>query len=605
MMNPAHNDLIIRQVSDLVADGRSAEAIAILKTALASRPADFSGWIRLGHLLYTEKSYPEAVAAVHTAEQFDPFQSDFRSIQSSMQRRDFFQAEQTARRMLDKAPGHPRAIFTLAHIAQARGDDEGRISALQAGLSQSPANLFLRRQMLAAYEETGAYRAAIETARHIAEIEESFDSLWMLADILFRFGQHSAALEACDRADRFCTDEPAKRSQLDLVRGQIYRIIGEREKSEASLRSSLAAHPQNAAAWWALADFKTYRFSDADRQAMHDLVNSPQASPDQKSMAAFALAKASEADGDWDAAMALYRAANALKPGPQHDPKRFSGAIDRIINAFTPDTLAQQASKAADGPVPIFIVGLPRAGSTLIEQILASHSQIEGTHELPVLPSIKRRAHSLCVTRHGGDYLSNVGRLTPADLSSLGQSYISEGGLFRSGSSRFFTDKMPFNFEHVGFIHKVLPKAVIVDARRNPLDCGFSLYKQYFSAGSSFSYSLDAIGDYYRGYLRLMDHWDAVLPGKVLHVQYEELVSAPDQQIRRLLDHVGVPYEEGCAEFHKTRRPVRTASSEQVRRPMYGDSIGAWRNVEPHLEGLKAALGPEVLKRFERYLGPN
>ncbi|MFN3314155.1 MAG: tetratricopeptide repeat-containing sulfotransferase family protein [Hyphomonas sp.] len=594
----------LARVDALVAAGDTVSAIAHLKTALAADPRFFAGWIRLGNLLYSEESYADAISAVQEAEQCDPLQAEFRSIQASMQRRDFAQAERTAKHMLDKAPGHPRAVFTLAHLAQARGDDEGRIAALQSGLSQSPANLFLRTQLLTAYEETGAYRAAIETARHIAEIEESFESLRALADILFRFGQHGEALEACDRADRFCGDEPAKRSQLDIVRGQIYRILGERGKSEASLRSSLAGDAQNAAAWWALADFKTYRFSDGDRRAMRDLVNSPQASPDQKSMAAFALAKASESEGDWDAAMSLYRTANELKPGPRHDLQRFSGAIDRIISAFTPVTLALQAGDQIDGPVPIFIVGLPRSGSTLIEQILASHTQIEGTHELPALPGIKRKAHSLCVTRFGGDYLSNVGRLPAADLSSLGQAYISEGGLFRSGNSRFFTDKMPFNFEHVGLIHKVLPKAVIVDAGRNPLDCGFSLYKQYFSAGSSFSYSLEAIGDYYRGYLRLMDHWDTVLPGKVLHVQYEELVRAPEQQIRRLLEHVGVAYEEGCAEFHKTRRPVRTASSEQVRRPMYADSIGAWRNVESHLEGLKAALGPDVLKRFERYLGP-
>lgn len=587
----------------LVTAGDTASAIAHLKTALAADPRFFAGWIRLGGLLYAEKAYADAISAVQAAEQYDPLQAEFGSIQASMQRRDFARAEQIARQMLQKEAGHPRAVFTLAHLAQVSGDDGRRIDILMSGLSHSPANLFLRTLLVAAQEESGAYRAALETAQHIAEIAPSFGSLWTLANILFRFGRNREALDACSRAEGFAGSAAMRRSDIDLVRGEIHRILGAREKADAALRSALALNPGNAAAWWALADMKTYRFSDADQSAMRGLMHSQQSAPNQKSLIAFALAKASELDGDWHGAMQLYHTANGLRAGDRFDRAQFEGAIGRIISAFTPEVLSAKASDRPAGPRPVFIVGLPRSGSTLLEQILASHSQIEGTHELPVLPSVKRKAHMLCLRRFGGDYLGNLGRLSPAELSDLGAIYVSESALFRTNTAGFFTDKLPFNFEHAGLIHKILPDAVIIDVRRNPLDCGFSLYKQYFTQGSSFSYSLADIGCYYNGYLRLMDHWDRVMPGKVLHVQYEDLVSAPEQQIRRLLAHVGVPFEAGCVNFHLNSRPVRTASSEQVRLPLYTGSIGVWRNVDAQLEALKAALGPQTLARFEMYLG--
>lgn len=591
----------MREIDALCAADPAA-AIARLKQELAADPGFYAGWIRLGYLLYTQNAYADALRAVYAAEQCDPLQAEFRSIQASMQRRDLAGAGAAARRMLEAQPGHPRAVFTLAHIAQASGDDASRIAVLEAGTSASPANLFLRSLLLSAQEESGAYGAALETARQIAGIEGGFQGHWGLANILLRFGQNAESLAACDRAERAAASDPLKLSEIDLVRGQIYRILGERGRGEASMRAALLRNPLNGAAWWALADMKTVRFPEADTAEMRALMASPQASPDQKTMAAFSLARASEVEGDWDRAMALYHTANQLRPGDRFDPQAFSNAISRLAASITPQALAAQAPPQPGAPVPIFIVGLPRSGSTLLEQILASHSEIEGTHELPVLPSVKRRAHRLCVDRFGGDYLANLGRIGPEDLAALGQRYLSESALFRAGNTRIFTDKMPFNFEHVGLIHKILPHAAIIDIRRNPLDCGLSLYKQYFTQGSTFSYSLEGIGRYYNGYLRLMDHWDAVLPGKILHVQYEELVAAPEREIRRLLEHIGVPFEAACLEFHTSGRAVRTASSEQVRQPLYTQGIGAWRRAGRHLDALRTALGPGSLARFDPYL---
>ncbi|MGA1341470.1 MAG: tetratricopeptide repeat-containing sulfotransferase family protein [Hyphomonas sp.] len=602
-MSEKRLEALLREVDDLVAAGNAAAAVARLKQALVAGPLFYRGWIRLGQLLHQAKSYREAVRAVRAAEQCDPMQAEFLSIQASMQRRDFARASLTARRMLEREPGHPRAVFTLAHIAGLAGDDEKRLEALEAGLSVSPANLFLRGQLLAAQEEAGHYRAALETAHQIAEIEGGFKGYWGLASLLFRFGQNTQALDACDLALHACGGDRLRLSEIELLRGQIYRILGDSLNAQASLRQALEHNQLNAAAWWALADMKTLRFSEADTAAMRGLVSMAQAGPDQKSMAAFALARALETDGCWDSAMEQYHAANQFRTADSFDPAAFSDAILRMTTLFTKEALSAQAGPLADGPVPVFIVGLPRSGSTLLEQMLACHSQIEGTHELPVLPSVKRRAHRLCAERFRSSYLSALGQITPVELASLGERYLDESALFRTGAKRFFTDKMPFNFEHIGLIHKILPSAVIIDIRRNPLDCGLSLYKQYFTQGSGFSYSLEGIGHYYNGYLRLMDHWNSVLPGRVLCVRYEALVEDPEAQLSAILSHIGLAYEPGCLDFHKSARPVRTASSEQVRRPMNASGIGIWRRAEAHLEPLKAALGKATLARFEPDLG--
>ncbi len=596
------NTATMREAENMAARGERSEAIAALKGLVEANPGAFNAWIRLGNLLYHEQLYAEAVRAVKAAERADPMTPQFQLIQRAMQSRDFAQAKTSAERMLAKHPGHPRAVFTLAHLASSKGDHEGAVEILEGALHLSPANLVLRTMLIGALEHAGDYRRAVAAAQELARIEESFDSLWPLITVLLRYGQNDEALAACDRAERHVKSDPAKHSAVKLVRGQIRRIQGNREASIDLFRASLADDPRNAAAWWALADMKTYAFSPAEQQAIRELSARPDIDRKQRSVATFALARAHEMEGDGAASMPLYIKANALHPDHAFDPQRFDAAADRLRESYTPETLATQARGATGTATPVFIVGLPRAGSTLIEQILASHSQIEATIEQPTLPAVKRTAHLRCVERFGGDYLSNIGRLPQSDLEELGQAYLDESALFRTGDRAFFTDKLPNNFEHVGLIHKILPNAVIIDVRRNPMDCGFSLFKQHFAQGVEFSYSLKDIGSYYNGYLKIMDHWDRVLPGKVLHVQYEDLVRSPEPVIQNLLAGVGVKFEPRCLKFHETRRAVRTASSEQVRQPLYREGVGAWRAVEPHLEDLKAALGPQTLNRFREHL---
>jgi tetratricopeptide (TPR) repeat protein len=595
-------DGALREADARLAAGDVVGAIAGLRQVVSAEPGHFTAWMRLSRLLFGERAFAEAVDAGRAAEQADPLQAEFQTIQRAMQQRRFDQARQVAEGMLRQYPGHPRAAFTLAHLARARGDSEACMALLDTALEHSPANLTLRNILVFALEDCGAYARALEAARQIVEIEERFEAVMTLATLLLRYGQNEELLAACDRAEALSGGHSLRISDVDLVRGQALRILGRREDSVAAFRRCLQNNPRNGDAAWALADLKTHDFSGEDQNAITAILADPRSDRQQQCVASFALAKASEANGDWDATMALYHRANQLKPDVPFNPDAFEQAVDRMIAEMTPDALSAQAEDVA-GPTPIFIIGLPRSGSTLVEQILASHSQIEATMEQPVLPSVKRAAHRLCAERYGSDYLAALGRLSVSDLSGLGDRYIRESALFRREGAAFFTDKMPFNFEHVGLIHKILPRAVVIDIRRNPLDCGFSLYRQYFAQGTSFSYDLGHIGRYYNGYLKLMDHWQSVLPGRVLPVQFEELVADPEGAIRRMLDHVGVPFEAACLNFHETDRAVRTASSEQVRQPMNTKGIGAWKKVETHLQPLKAALGPDTLERFRAFLG--
>lgn len=590
---------LMEKLDALVSAGEIEPAIATLKDALKSDQRDFQAWLRLSKLLYETGQYAEAIHYTQVAERFDPLQADFQSIQRHMQNRAFSQAEQTARRMLAKQPGHPRAVFTIAEVSGIKNYPEGRVEALQHGLQFAPANLMLRNMLIRALEQAGDYQGAIDAARTLVQTEQSFKTLWSLVSVLLRHGRNEELLDVCARAEQHCAADPLKLSQVDLVRGQILRVMGRRDDSIAAYRACLANNSANAGAWWALADMKTYDFSETDRAAIDALLQTPNLPPSEKCIATFALAKASEPGGDWDATMALYHSANRLHPNANYDPRQTDTELAARMRGFNAAALSTQADQVAVGPVPIFILGLPRSGSTLLEQILASHSQIEGTIEQPVMPSIARKAHVKCAIKYGGGLLDKVADLTAADLSELGQAYVSDGALFRTGETKFFTDKLPFNYRHIGLIHKVLPHAVIIDARRNPMDCGLSLYKQHFPTGVEFSYELAHIGGFYNGYLKLMDHWHAALPGKVLTVQYEHLVRDPEPMIRQILSHVGVPFEAGCLNFHKTDRAVRTASSEQVRQPLNTRGIGAWRKVAAHLKPLETSLGAETLARFD------
>jgi hypothetical protein len=358
-----------------------------------------------------------------------------------------------------------------------------------------------------------------------------------------------------------------------------------------SYKECIRQRPEFGETYWSLANLKTYRFDDAAVAEMRRRVESGGLTISSEVNFRFAIAKALEDRGDFEAAWEYYASGNQLQRSQvSYDPVQTEVINDRLIETFSAEFFAARRGFGNSDAAPIFIVGLPRSGSTLLEQILASHSAVEGTSELPYLGRLttwlnRNRAE-------GVNYPEAVRELEARHFEQLGTDYLRFASLHRRRGTAFFIDKMPNNFPNVGLLSVILPNAKVIDARRHPLDATVSCFRQLFAKGQAFTYDQMELGEYYLQYQRMMDHWASALPGKVLTVQYEEVVADLEGQTRRMLDFCGLPFEDACLRFHESDRPVRTPSSEQVRQPIYDKSIGQWRRYERHLDELLTTLEP-------------
>jgi len=419
--------------------------------------------------------------------------------------------------------------------------------------------------------------------------------LTLKASILVRIGDHEQALDIYERVLKHYPNQA--RAQMSY--GHTLKTVGRLDESIAAYRKCISLSPEVGEAYWSLANLKTFRFSDQDIEDMRKQVTAEGGNADDQSHLAFALGKALEDRGEYDESFRFYRRGNAIRRiEHKHNPQR--NVLDAVRQVRTCDRgfFERREGWGCPSNAPIFIVGLPRAGSTLLEQILASHSQVEGTAELQDIIAISRKLGEHSRQNPAGKYPEILAEMTAEQCRELGESYLETTKIQRATGSPFFIDKMPNNFRHIGLIHLILPNSKIIDARRHPMGGCFSGFKQLFAHGQTFTYGLEDIGKYYRDYVKLMDHWDAVLPGRVHRVQYEEMVSDTENQIRALLDYCGLEFEAQCLRFYETDRAVRTPSSEQVRKPIYKESMEQWRNYEAHLGPLKEALGPEVRERY-------
>ncbi len=381
--------------------------------------------------------------------------------------------------------------------------------------------------------------------------------------------------------------------------GHLLKAVGRYDDAVASYDACIRHRPDLGETYWSLANLKTYRFSDVTVAEMARRVAGGGLTAQSEVNFLFALGKAHEDRGEFEQAWKYYKAGNSKQRSTvAYDPVQVESMNDRLVRVFDGDFLRSRPGVGLADPAPIFILGLPRSGSTLLEQILASHSQVEGTSELPY---ISRVAGWLNRNRADGiNYPEAARELAPANFRSLGEDYLGYARVHRRTGAPRFIDKMPNNFPHVGFMSLILPNAKIIDARRHPLDACLSCYRQLFAKGQNFTYDLTEIGEYYLQYQRLMDHWGEVLPGKVLTVQYEEVVSDFEVQVRRLLEFCGLPWEDACLRFYESDRPVRTPSSEQVRQPIYDRSVGHWRNYAEHVDELVTVIEP-IRDRYRRY----
>ena len=368
--------------------------------------------------------------------------------------------------------------------------------------------------------------------------------------------------------------------------GHMLKTVGRQVDGIAAYRRTIALSPAMGEAWWSLANLKTVRFDADDIAAMQAALARDDTSDEDRFHLDFALGKALEDRGEAQAAFAHYDSGNALRRTKLvYDADETTRFVDRSIDVFTADFFAARAGQGCPPPDPIFILGMPRAGSTLVEQILSSHSLVEGTSELPDMPALARRID---------DYPAQVGALDAQTLRDMGEEYLKRAAIQRRTDKPYFIDKLPNNWAHAGLIRLILPNATIIDARRHPIACCFSNFKQHFARGQAFSYSLDDMGRYYRDYVRLMATLDRVMPRPPHRVIYEAMVDDTEAQVRRLLAACGLDFEPACLSFYNTDRAVRTASSEQVRQPIFRDGIEAWASFDPWLGPLRAALGDVV-----------
>ncbi|HZU63707.1 MAG TPA: sulfotransferase, partial [Novosphingobium sp.] len=467
------------------------------------------------------------------------------------------------------------------------------------------AEFLLESAVMLAPEDTGArydYAQVLNKrqkfAQALAQAEQlraldgdslQIDSLY--ADQNLAVGNFVAALEVY----RARVAAHPRNPSYHLTLGHVLKTVDAIPEAVAAYRAAYGHRPDYGVAYWSLANLKTYRFSDAELGQMRRAEADAATGLVDRYHLCFALGKALEDRGEHAESFAYYDTGNRLKREETgYDWRRISAEIDQQIAHCDAGLFARHAGAGHDAPDPVFILGLPRAGSTLIEQILSSHSQVEGTMELP---NILALAHRLDGKRRVGEparYPANLAELPREALAEMGRAFLADTAIHRKAGTPFFIDKMPNNFRHIGLIHLILPNARIIDARRSAMGCCFSGFKQLFAEGQEFTYGLEEVGHYYRDYVRLMDHWDKVLPGKVLRVQYEDVVADLDGQVRRLLAFLGLPFEEGCIAFHRTERAVRTASSQQVRQPIYTGGVDQWQHYAPWLAPLRAALGPEL-----------
>ena len=573
-----------------LAHGREAAALAAFQRATRFNPALAASWREQARLLAATGRDGEARLAALQQQRLAQLPRELVAVTNHLAEGRLLRAEEICRHYLRTHPErdahHVEGMRLLARIGIEFGVLEEAEFLLESALTFRPDDVQLRLDYIDALRRRQNFAKARAEAENLYQRDPDspvFQS--RLAIESMAVGDYDRGLALFDKVLEKLPGDPANLTS----KGHALKTTGASAEAIASYRAAIAAKPDHGDAWYALANLKTYRFSDEELAQMQAQAARGDLAFMDRVHLAFALGKAHEDRGDYAASFAAYDDGNRLKRAQtRYSANAMSAELARQKEACTADLFARHAGAGHDAPDPIFILGLPRAGSTLLEQILASHSQVDGTLELPDILAL---AHRLRGRRVGESlYPQVLHDLTADQLAKFGQDFIANTRIHRAGAP-FFIDKMPNNFRHIGLIHLILPKAKIIDARRDPMDCCFSGFKQLFAEGQEFTYGLTEVGRYYADYVDLMDHWDAVLPGKVLRVRHEDVLDDLEGQTRRMLDFLGLPFESTCLDFHKTARAVRTASSEQVRQPLNRKGQGAWKPFAPWLDELRAALG--------------
>lgn len=563
--------------------GKPAEAEAAFRRATDINPNRAAAWRGLGKALHALGRAEDGGAAHLRALQESAHDPELARAGQAASANRLADAYPVLRDRLQADPDDIAALRIMADVAMrmARPLDAARM--LIRALALAPGFTAAHDLLGDALAQVPLDAALAELDRHLADRPDHLGYLNLKAGLLDRAGAHDDAIALYRRMLEIRPDD----APIRVVLGNVLQTVGRSQESIEAYRASLRHDPRNGEAWWSLANMKTFRFPAEDRIAMQELLGQPDLPAVDRLRIEFALGKALEDQADYAASFMHYAEGNRLRSAMgRYNQAHIDDQLRRAQRLYSADYFAGRAGAGDAAPDPIFVVGLPRSGSTLVEQILASHSRIEGTMELNDLLRIVRR-----LDLPGGRYPEALADIPPTQLAQLGQDYVQATRIQRKRGRPFFVDKLPINFMHIGLIATILPKAKIVDIRRHPLACGWSCFKQLFARGHDFSYDLGDIGAYYRAYLGFMALWDDRLPGRVHRVRYEDLVADTEGTVRGLLDHLGVAFEPACLDFHQTARAVRTPSAGQVRQPIFTGGLDQWRHFDHWLDPLKRALG--------------
>lgn len=577
----------------LLAQRQTRASGRAFERAVALNPALFASWRALTQgLAGPEKA---ALARQHLA-WLSNLPTELVTVHSLIHENRLYQAERICRGFLQSRPHHPEAMRLLAELGikfQILDDAE---FLLESCVEFEPNFQRARLDYVEVLQKRQKFDRAVEQAEVLLRSDPDNSGFRIcLANAQLAAGQFEQALA---NYDRVLAKHPGHHG-VQVSRGHALKTIGRIEDAVTAYRSGYQTKPDYGDAFWSLANLKTYRFSDRELEQMREQEAAPETDENDRIHLCFALGKALEDREDFARSFEYYQRGNDLKRrSSRYNTERIDAELDQQMALCDPDFFERRQNQGHPAPDPIFILGLPRSGSTLLEQILASHSQVDGTMELANILALAHRLNGRRMQHEQPRYPGILAELSAEQLRKLGETYIQETRFHRQGAP-FFIDKMPNNFRHIALIQTILPNAKIIDARRSPMACCFSGYKQLFAEGQEFTYGQERIGHYYRKYHQVMEHWDRVLPGRILRINHEDVVDDLENQVARLLDYCGLPFESACVDFHQTRRAIRTPSAEQVRQPIYKSGTERWRHYEEFLGPLKTALGPLAETGFE------
>ena len=568
--------------------GRPEEALKAYSRACRHNPALEASWKNQLAILASKGMLTQAVQVKAQLDYLEKLPAPLVGVMDLVAEGRLLKAEDLCRKFLQKVPHHVEAMRLLADIGMRLGVLDDAEFLLESAAKFDPINVRVKIDYIKALRKRQKFQKALEQAGQLLESSPEnpqFRSIHAIESM--QCGDFDSALAGFDKVLQSIPGDPATLTS----RGHALKTSGRYDEAVDAYRSVFTSNPWYGEAWYSLANLKVYSFGDDEIDSMRAAEQSATLTHMDRVYLCFALGKALEDRDEFGESFAYYARGNSLKKAQSHySAAQMSDDLRAQREACTSELFEKQAGSGHDAPDPIFVVGLPRAGSTLIEQILSSHSRIDGTLELPNILSLSQRLRRRGRQSDSADYPAILHEIDAEELEAFGREYIRDTRIHRQDAP-LFVDKMPNNFRHVGLIRLILPNARVIDARRGAMACCFSGFKQLFAEGQEFTYDLADLGHYYRDYVELIDHWNDVLPGFVLTVHHEHVVNDLESQVRRMLDFCGLPFEESCLEFHRTDRNVRTPSSEQVRQPIYTSGLEQWRNFEPWLAPLADALG--------------